>query len=211
MKKSFSMGLAILLPIALTIWVIKYLFDLFTNPLFHYLEIALLWFEKRSIFAFGNHEVIITFLGRVAALVLTFLFITLLGFVARRFFFKGFLNFLNRLILKIPIVGGVYRVLRDVIRGIFLSDQKFFKETVLVPFPAPETYSLGFITGEPPHGFKKFIPLADTTVFIPTAPHPISGYLLLCPRSSLHLTKTSVEDAFKFLFSCGVIHPSNSP
>jgi uncharacterized membrane protein len=66
---------------------------------------------------------------------------------------------------------------------------------------------VGFVTGDVPQDLKDIIPSIDVTVFIPTAPHPISGYVLFCDRKSLKSTDVSVEDTFKFLVSCGVLHP----
>ena len=87
------------------------------------------------------------------------------------------------------------------------SDKKTFRETILIPFPSPETYSVGFITGDVPPDIKKYIPDTDVTVFVPTAPHPVSGYVLFCSKKAVQSIDVSVEDTFKFLLSCGVIAP----
>jgi uncharacterized membrane protein len=207
MKKSLTTGLVILLPIALTIWVISYLFDLFTNPLFHLLEHLLLTYEKQQGFTLLHHEMLTSFLSRIAALVATFFLIVILGFIARRFFFDASLKLFQRLVVHIPIAGTVYRLSKEITKAIFSSDQKTFKETVLTPFPSPETYTIGFVTGHPPAFLKKAVPQIDTTIFIPTAPHPISGYVLFCAKESLKNVNISVEETFKYLISCGVVSP----
>jgi uncharacterized membrane protein len=207
LKKSFTTGLIILLPFGLTVWIVNYLFDLFTNPLFNILEKALLWFEKTQGLSLLHHETLITFLSRIAALVLTFFFIVALGFLARKFFFKDLLRFTNEIIVRIPVIGSIYRLTKDLTKAMLSTDQKTFKETILVPFPSPETFSVGFITSDVPAAIKKVIPHTDVTVFVPTAPHPISGYVLFCAKSATHSVDISVEDTFKFLLSCGVIQP----
>lgn len=201
-------GLIILLPFGLTVWIVMYLFDLFTNPLFNILEKTLLWFEKTHGLSLLHHETLITFLSRIAALVLTFFLIVILGYLARKFFFDVLLKFTNQLIARVPIIGTIYRLTKDLTRAMLSTEQKTFKETVLVPFPSPETYSVGFITSDIPAYLKKIIPQTDTTVFVPTAPHPISGYVLFCAKKSTLPVEISVEDTFKFLLSCGVIQPS---
>ncbi len=210
MKKSFSTGLIILLPFGLTVWIVHYLFDLFTNPVFNILERTMLWFEKTQGLNQLHHATMITFLSRITALVLTFFFIVVLGYLARKFFFKGFLKLTNEVIFKIPVVGAIYRLTKDLTKAMLSTDQKAFKETILIPFPSPETYSVGFITGDVPNELKKVIPNADVTVFIPTAPHPLSGYVLFCAKSATHAVDISVEETFKFLLSCGMIHPGQS-
>lgn len=207
MKKSFSTGLIILLPFALSLWVLKYLFDLFTNPLYHLIENAFFWYEKNQGLNPDQHDTLVHFFSRLAALAFTFFFIVALGYLGRKFFFHSLMKAANKLIFKIPIVGTLYRLTKDIAKAMLSSDQKTFKETTLVPFPSKETYSVGFVTGDVPPDLKTFVPSIDVTVFVPTAPHPISGYVLFCPRASLHPIPVSVEDTFKFLLSCGVIHP----
>jgi uncharacterized membrane protein len=210
MKKSFTTGMIILLPFALTLWVVNYLFDLFTNPLFNIIEKTLLWYEKQQGLSLLHHETLVTFLSRVAALVLTFFFIVALGYLGRKFFFNALLKFTNTVIIRIPVVGTIYRLTKDITKAMLSTEQKTFQETVLVPFPSPDTHTVGFVTGEIPAIFKTVIPHADLTVFVPTAPHPISGYILFCPKKVLHSVDVSIEDTFKFLLSCGVIHPPHT-
>lgn len=207
MKKSFSTGLIILLPFALTIWVVRYLFDLFTDPLFKLIEELLLWVERSQGVSLLHNPNLVAFLSRLTALILTFFFIVFLGFFGRRFFFDALLKTANNLIFRIPIIGTIYRLTKDLTKSLLSTEKKTFRETALIPFPSPETYTVGFITSDVPPEFKKYIPNTDVTVFVPTAPHPISGYLLFSARSSLHPLEVSVEDTFKFLLSCGVIQP----
>lgn len=204
MKKSFSTGLIILLPFALSIWVFSYLFDLFTNPIYHLIETILM---ARNTVSVDEHHTLVHFISRIAALILTFLFIFLLGYLGRKFFFDSMMKATNKLIFRIPIVGTIYRLTKDITKAMLSSGQKTFKESIMIPFPAQEMYSVGFVTGEVPKDIKQIIPSLDVTVFVPTAPHPISGYVLFSPRSSLKPINVSVEDTIKFLVSCGVIHP----
>ena len=187
--------------------MLTYLFDLFTNPLYHFIETFLIWYERKQGIILAGHDTLVHFMSRVAALILTFFFIVILGYFGRKFFFHSLMKAANKLIFKIPIVGTLYRLTKDITKAMLSSDQKTFKESVLIPFPYKETYSVGFITGDVPETLKELVPSIDVTVFVPTAPHPISGYVLFSPRSLLKTMEVSVEDTFKFLVSCGVIHP----
>jgi uncharacterized membrane protein len=195
----------------LTIWVVKYLLDLFTNPLNDLIEKTILFYEKQYGLSLLPHDTVVTLLSRSAALILTFFLIVALGFLGRRFFFNAFLKNFNKLIVRLPVVGTIYRLTKDITKAMLSTDQKTFKETTLIPFPSSETYSVGFITGDVPAVLQSVIPHADVTVFVPTAPHPMSGYLLFCSRKSLHSIDVSVEDTFKFLLSCGAIQPPPHP
>lgn len=210
MKKSFTAGLVLLLPIALTIWVISYLLDLFTSPLFHVAEQAFLWYENKVGIPILHSQGVVRVISRLIALVLTFVLIFFLGFIGRRFFFDSLIKMMNELIFRIPIVGAIYRLTKDITKAMLTSDKKTFKESVLIPFPSKESYALGLVTGEVPDIIQNILPHINTTVFVPTAPHPISGYLLFCSKESTQAVSISVEDTFKFLISCGVVSPMES-
>jgi len=207
MKKYLSTGFIILLPFALTVWIISYLLNLFTAPLFDIVESTILWYEKQEGIQLPHHETLVTLLSGVIAFIATFLLILLLGYLGRKFFFNAFMNLANSVVIKIPVVGTIYRLTKDITKAMFSSDAKTFKETVLVPFPTAGTHALAFITSDVPENLKAVIPEAEVTVFVPTAPHPMSGYILFCPRSATHSVNISSEETFKFLLSCGVIEP----
>jgi uncharacterized membrane protein len=135
MKKIVHDGLIILLPFGLTVWIVNYLFDLFTIRCLTSLEKTLTWFEQTYGLSMLQYETLITFLSRIAALVLTFFFIVALGYLARKFFFEAFLKFTNEVIIRIPVIGSIYRLTKDLTKAMLSTEQKTFKETVLVPFP----------------------------------------------------------------------------
>jgi uncharacterized membrane protein len=208
MKKYLSAGFIILLPIALTVWIISYLINLFTAPLFDIVESCILWYEKSQGLSLSHHETWVVFVSRTIAFVAMFLLILILGYLGRKFFFKAFMNLANQVVVKIPVVGTIYRLTKDITKAMFSSDGKTFKETVLVPFPTPGTHAIAFITSDDvPETLKNAAKDLEVTVFVPTAPHPMSGYVLFCPRSATHNVNISSEETFKFLLSCGVIEP----
>lgn len=207
MKKYLSTGLIILLPITLTLWIISYLLNLFTAPLFDIVEGAVLWYEKEQGLIPFHREALVVFLSRMIAFIAMFLLVLLLGFLGRRFFFNALLNHATKIVVKIPFIGTIYRLTKDITKAMFSSDAKTFKETVLVPFPSPDTHALAFVTGEVPENLKLIIKEAEVTVFVPTAPHPMSGYLLFSSRRALHNVNISSEETFKFLLSCGAAQP----
>ncbi len=199
MKKYLLTGLAILLPFMLTIIVIVYLFDLFTEPFVGIIQ------------SFFPNEKISVFLSRIAVLVFLFFLIFILGFFARKFFFKALLNWSNALFSRIPIIKGIYKLTKDVTNAMFTEGQKTFKETVLIPFPSGDSHALGFVTGEIPAKLREVISETEVSVFVPTAPHPISGFLLLTPKKFLHPVDITTEETFKFLLSFGTFHPEELP
>jgi uncharacterized membrane protein len=210
-KKYFFTGFITLLPIALTLIIISWLFKLFTAPLAGITETIIFAYEKKLGLSLVNHETLVLFLSRVFAFVLLLLFILFLGFCGQKFLIKVLLKIPERLFTQIPLVRTIYRLSHDITKAVFSENKKTFKKTVLLPFPHQDVLAVGFVTGEtPPICNQKDIPHTDLAVFVPTAPHPMSGFVLLTPKNIVLPVDVSVEDAFKFLISCGVIHPGES-
>jgi len=207
MKKYLSTGFIILLPIAMTIWIILYVLNLFTTPLYDIVESLIIWYERKQGLSPAEHDHLINFLSRSVAFILTFLFVLLLGYLGRKYFFKSLLHLAGEIMKKIPFVGTIYRLTKDVAKAMLSADGKTFKKTVLVPFPSDTTYTVGFVTGDVPDELRKIIPQAEKTIFIPTAPHPISGYVLFAPSDAIHDLSISTEETLKFLLTCGASQP----
>jgi uncharacterized membrane protein len=205
MKKYLSTGIVILIPIVLTVWVVTYLFDLFTAPLYKIIEEIILWYEESQGLSLLSHDSLVVFLSRMTAFVLTFLLILFLGFCGRKFFKN--LDLGHKILNRIPFVGTLYRLTKDVAKAVFTTDQKAFKRTVLIPFPSATTHTIGFVTGDVPAALRALIPNAEVCVFVPTAPHPVSGYLLFSSKKAVVDISVSTEDTFKFLLSCGAVLP----
>ncbi len=210
MKKYFFTGFITLLPIGLTLIIAIWLFNLFTAPFTGLFKSLLLSHETELNLGPGNHDTLISFLSQICAFVFLMSVIFVLGVIGRKFFFNFFLNLTDTIFSRIPLVRTIYRLCHDITKAMFSDTKKTFKETVLVPFPHLETHAIGFVTGDVPQGFKEKTG-AEIAIFVPTAPHPMSGYVLLSPKRLSVPVDVSVEDAFKFIISCGVIHPGEAP
>jgi uncharacterized membrane protein len=209
MKKYLFTGFITLLPIALTIIIVEWLFNLFTAPLAGITEWFIIHHEDRLGLSLKHHDTLVLFLSRILAFFFLILLILFLGILGQKFLSKYLTRFTDRIFARIPIVKTVYRLSRDVTKALFSDSQKAFKSTVLVPFPNEETLAIGFVTGETPTTLKQEKPLTELAVFVPTAPHPMSGFLLLMPKKMALPVDVSIEDAFKFLISAGVLHPGD--
>lgn len=203
MKKYFFTGLITLLPIALTIMLLVYILDFLTEPF-----IALI---KNIVGEIPiKHKFFMTLVARIIILFGLFLVTTFIGFLVSKAFVNTITNLVQKIFQKIPFIKSVYNISKEIIGKIFSYNEKFFKETVLVKFPSENSYGIGFVTGEVPQEIKNLVSNIDTTVFIPTAPHPTQGFLLLTSRSDIITLPFSTEATFKLLISCGAINPNSS-
>lgn len=200
MKKYFITGLVLLLPLALTLIIVLFVFNLLTEPF-----VGLMSEGLRHIGVF--HHISDTFLvviSKIAILILLFSFTVFLGILGRLVLANFFFELWEALLHRIPLVRSIYKTSQDVIKSIFTSTNGSFKQVVLVRFPNEHTYSLGLVTRDDindlPAQLGKLI-----AVFVPTTPNPTSGFLMLYPPSEVIYLDMTIEDALKYVISCGVI------
>lgn len=206
MKKYILTGVIILLPIAITVWIAKIVFEYLTEPFIGLIRYVLEQFG----FAATMHPGIV-FFGRIITLFLILFAICLLGYVAQKLFFNWIINLTNKLFLRIPVIKSIYKITQEIIKSLINPGAKLFKKTVALEFPSKDSKALGFVTGDVPQNIsnvgKKVSEEKLKSVFLPTAPHPISGFLLISSENRLKEVDISIEDVFKILVSCGAYHP----
>lgn len=205
MKKYFITGLIILLPLAVTIAVALFVFNLLTEPLAGALAKMLAYYDL-----LGGGPQIQYFVSQILVLGFLVLFTVLLGMITRYFFVNYMINLWDWVMHKIPLIRSIYKASQDVIKTLFTTSNNAFKQVVLIPFPFPGSYSIGFITQEAADISQNDKTQNNKTeskiaVFMPTAPNPTSGFLMLFDKKDIIYIDMKVEDAFKYVVSCGVI------
>lgn len=203
MRKYFITGLVILLPVTLTILVVMFIVNFLTGP---FIGIAKEILDSLGILEHGfllfTGEQMKRILSQV--LILFFLFGTtvFLGYLTRWVFIHYFIRLGDYIFHNIPIIRSIYKTSKDVIHTIFQSDTKSFKQVVLVPFPKEGVKAIGLVTREnvPGEDGSQYI-----AVFVPTTPNPTSGFLMMYHEEQLTFLDMPVEEAFKYIISCGVV------
>ena len=196
MKKNLLTGLAILLPVALTLWILSFLINLLTAPFLGLVESFLPHTEgltSHSLIIFASKILILLFL---AALTL------LIGFLGQHFLVRSFLQFSDYLLHRIPLVNKIYKGAQDIVKTLFSEDKTNFSQVVLVPFPRANTRSLGFLT-KPDQ--TAYLEKNKVSIFVPGTPNPTMGFMLLFDRDQVTPVDMTVEEALKFIISCGVM------
>ncbi len=200
MKKSFLTGLAILLPVAVTVAIALFFLNLFTKP-FMGLALPLMELLPEPF----HSEMMLKRLTQVCILIFFFFLILLLGIVARWFFFSSLIKLGDYLMQHVPVISKIYKTSREIINTLMGSQRPHFHQVVLLPFPNPRCYVLGLITGEAPSDGDL------VSVYIPTTPNPTTGYLIIRPKQEMILLDMRTEDALKLIISCGVVQPRLKP
>ncbi len=193
LKNYFLAGLATLIPIVMTIWILKVLI-LWADDFFRSLMPKFLQPEQ----IFGRE---IPGVG----IVMTIAIILLVGVLTRLYFGKKLLHLGDRILLKVPFGKGVYRALKQFVSLTFSEEGKSFKQVALIEYPRKGSYALAFVTTEASGEIQAKTSQKLVNVFLPTTPNPTSGYMLMLPEEDLIILDMKVELAMKIIISAGVV------
>jgi len=190
-KKSFVAGLLLILPLIITVLILRFLFGiiagLFSPILLHFFPVIPIWLK--------------TLISVAILIVLVFG----LGILTSHFLGRWFWTRFENILMQIPLLRTIYSSSREVV-GVFRgSNLDNFKEVVLIEFPRVGMKSLGFVTG---------VVIDDKgndcfKIFIPTTPNPTSGFLEIVEKSKIVRCKMSVEDGIRMIMSGGILGPES--
>lgn len=194
LKNCFVSGALVLVPIVLTFWILRALI-LWGDDLFHSFVPAYF----RTIIFFGYE---IPGMGLLFTLILIFL----TGVLTRLYFGKKLIALGDWILHKIPFGSGIYGSIKQLLNAIVATGgKKSFQQVVLAEFPKRGNYVVGFVTGDTAVMIQKHLKKPTVTVFVPTAPNPTSGFLIVTPKENITPLDISAEKAFKFIISGGTV------
>lgn len=204
-QANFWAGLAIVLPAVISIAALMWLFGTvasITDTLLIFLPHA--WTHRDH----GNGPLF--WYWSLTALALAVLLIGLVGLLARNYFGKRIIQWVDSGLLRVPLLNKIYGATKQVNDAFSSTNKTAFRTVVLVEFPRPGVYSIGFITSEPDAEVQSRIPTKVSCVFVPATPNPTSGFLLLVPEDKISKLDMSVADGIKYIISLGSIMPENN-
>jgi uncharacterized membrane protein len=191
LKARMISGLLVLLPLVITLFILKLIFAALT-------AFVLPVLEELPILKDLPGGVLV-----VIAIILALLLIYLVGMFTTHLIGRRFINMGERLMMKLPIVKSVYFASKQVMDTFSSSTKAAFTATVLVEFPHPGALAVGFITGTILNSQGKTL----YRVFVATTPNPTSGFLIMLPEESVTFTDISVEEGIKMIVSGGMLSP----
>ena len=146
----------------------------------------------------------------VVGLFVGVLSLTVLGFLSNYVLGKFFISTTEKILGKVPFLSTVYKSVKQIVETFGKENRAVFKEVVLIEYPRPDCYVLGFLTNDASGETEAVIGKKLTNVFVPTTPNPTSGFLLLLPREDIFRLDMSVGDGMKMLISGGAVIPPKS-
>ena len=205
-RNNFAAGILLVLPLVATVFILWWVFVRIINPVVEGIIRPLLLFVIPEMFhdALGLKTL---FAWDIIGIIVLFVFIVLIGILARNFLIKKLIAVYERILSKIPIINKIYGTIHQISRAFFGVERTGFKRVVLFEYPRRESWSFGFVSGEvkgelPGRPGEKLL-----NIFVPTTPNPTSGYLLQIPEKDTRALDISVAEAFELIISAGAISP----
>jgi len=191
LRRYLLTGLAVVLPTALTAYVLWFLFVKLDAILGTFIRKK----AGMTIPGIGLAAVIIIVFGA--------------GALATNLIGRKMIRGSQRVLEAIPLFNKVYVAIRQ-ISDAFLNDQStVFRRVALIEFPRPGLYSICFVTSEDAVGLGKKIGKKTLNVFLPTTPNPTTGFMLVVPASDLIPLDLTVEEGLKMVISGGAVVPES--
>jgi len=142
-------------------------------------------------------------------IILTIIFITIIGGMSLSFLGKKFLQIVDDLFKRIPILRTIYSAIGQMTETFTMKKgNKNKKSVVLIEYPRKGTWAVAFATKDNKGKIKNKLNRDLVNVFVPTTPNPTSGFLLMFPKEDLIYLDMTFEEASKFIVSAGTSNPS---
>lgn len=202
LKNDLIAGLLVVIPLATTIWltitVATWVIDFLTRV-------------PKQLNPFdGLHPILVNLLNLVVGLAVPLLCILLIGLMARNIAGRWLLDFGEQVLQAIPLAGSVYKTLKQLLETLLRDSSSKFRRVVLVEYPRPGVWSLGFVTGVISGEFQSHFSGPMLGVFIPTTPNPTTGWYAVVSEGDVINLSMSIEDAFKVVISGGIVSPEQT-
>ena len=187
LKGTFIAGLFVVIPIGITIFILKFLFNFTDGILSSYLD---------NLFGLiFNHELHIPGLGIITGAVVIYL----AGLLGTNVLGTQFLKLGDNLLTRIPLVNSIYSSSKQLTK-VFREGKSSYRRAVFVEWPRPGVKAVGFVTAEVERNGERLV-----VVYVPTMPNPTSGFALFFREDEVFDSGMSVEDAVKFVVSGGAV------
>ncbi len=201
MRKYFITGLLVLVPLAITAWVLNLVITTMDQSLFllpeEYRKTKLLGYELQQLRGLG--------------VILTVVIVFLTGLLTNNLVGNYVLKLWEKLLHRIPVVNSLYSSVKQVSDTLFSSSGNAFRKAVLIPYPHQKSWTIAFLTGVPGGDVKNHLVGDYVSVYVPTTPNPTSGFFLMMARSDVVELDMSVDTALKYIVSMGVVAPEHVP
>jgi uncharacterized membrane protein len=187
LSRIFLAGLAVLLPVVITVGFIWWLLAFFEG-----MFAAMIRPVLGDLYTPGMGWLLGIGLVMVA------------GLAVQTFVFRRLFRWAEEQLKRIPLVQTVYGAVRDLMSFFGGDKRKQFNKVVRVKLPGTEFHLIGFVTREDFIGLPEHIAEpGHIAVYLPMS-YQIGGYTVLLPRDSVVPIDMSFEEGMRFVVTAGL-------
>ena len=194
MKRYLITGLLVLIPLAITVWVLGAIVSAMDQSL----QLVPQSWQPKALLGYD-----LPGLG----VVLTFVIVLLTGMLASNILGQRLVGLGDSMLRRIPVVNTLYGGVKQVSDTLFKPGGMAFRKAVLLRWPHGDSWTIGFVTGAPSTEVAKHLPEDYVGIYVPTTPNPTGGYFVLLRREDIIELDMHVDDALKYVISMGVLTP----
>lgn len=199
-RNNFLTGLAVVLPVAVTIWAVW--------SFIGFVDARVLPFLPAKYNPLTYYDLDVRGMGLIVFLVFT----TVIGSLTKGLFGRSLVRAAEAFVDRMPVVRSLYNGLKQIIETVVSQSSNSFEKACLVEYPRKGIWAVAFIsTDSEGELLTKTGQEAMTSVFLPTTPNPTSGFLLFVPTKDVIKLDMSVEEAAKLVISAGLVMPLEKP
>src|SRR6476646_3886838 len=193
LRKWLLSGLLVIVPLVITLGVLNWIIGTLDQTL---------WLLPETWQQYLNEHKV-----RGLGVLLTLGILLSVGAIASNFVGKRLLGWGDAVVRRIPVVRSIYSSVKQVSDTLFSENGNAFRTAVLVQWPRPDVWTIGFVTGTPGGDVTNYVVGDYLSVYVPTTPNPTGGYFVMLRKSDCIELKMSVDDALKYVISMGVVAP----
>ena len=212
-KSYFLRGLAVLLPTVVTIWILVWGYRFTQEHISYHINRGLVWLIMRTPMNSWPEDTLTKFwvdgAGSIAGFIIALIGVLVIGTLLASVVGKTVWRIIEGFITNTPVLRRIYPYVKQVTDFVLTPDEQkqLFSRVVAVEWPRKGVWSIGFVTGS---GLTRVVDNVEKeflTVLIPNTPTPVTGYVVLIPKEETIVLDMTVEEAFRFAISAGVVTP----
>jgi uncharacterized membrane protein len=219
-RSYFLRGLAILVPTIVTIWLFVWGYKFIQENISVYINrgiVRLVMFLQGEQRYLTEEEMVKFWVqgwGSIAGFLIALILVCIVGAALASVVGKTLWRMIENFLMKTPLLKQVYPYIKQVTDFLLTQEEekkKIFSRVVAVEYPRKGAWTVGFVTdsgiGETIDGVKKGV----LTILVPSSPTPFSGYVIMVSKEQAVELDITVEEALRFIMSCGVVLPRGKP
>lgn len=195
-RGNFLTGLVIVLPVALTIWLVWSFFGFVDDRVLPLVP------DRYNPLTYVDFDI------RGVGVGIFLIFTTFVGALTKGLFGRQFVRIGESIVDRVPVVRSIYNGVKQIVETITHSSESNFDKVAMFEYPRKGIWAIGFISTETGGEIlDKVKSDALYSIFVPTTPNPTSGFLLFLPQKDVVVLDMDVEAAAKLIISAGIVEP----